>query len=366
MRRRIVTPAAAPPVAPGVAPSVAPGAALSVAPGVANATMARGPIPRRRFVALALGASLAPIAAIAQPQKVRRIGLLVAAGARAPNNMDVFFQGMRELGYVLERNLHVESRYAEHREERLPALAEELLKQDVELIIAAGPAATRAAKAATSTVPIVMGTVDPVEQGLIQSLARPGGNMTGWCMLSSDSAQKELSLLKRAIPRAARVGIVANPSMVKHIVRTGELGEGARGLGIELVFVELEGDDSLEPAFATLRRERVDAFILVPEPNIDRMRERIVALAARSKLPGLYSWRIYADAGGLMSYGPSLRAMIALWPSYVDKILKGARPGDLPVQTPTKFELVLNQRAAKELGFTFPPSLVLAADAVID
>ena len=318
---------------------------------------------RRRLLLAALAA---PLAAAAQAPRVRRIGILVAAGARGPTqNMDVFFKGMRELGYVLEKNLHVETRYAEHVEERLPALAVELVKADVELIVAAGPAATRAARAATATVPIVMGTVDPVEQGLIQSLAQPGGNMTGFCFLSADTAQKQLSLLKQAFPRTSRVGVIANPAMVK-LMRAGALGEGARPLGLELAFVEVSSDESLEPGIASLRKERVDAFIVVPEPNLDRMRERIAALAARDKLPGMYSFRFYVDAGGLMSYGPSLRELIALWPGYVDKILKGARPGDLPVQLPTKYELVLSQRAARELGITFPQSLMLAADATVN
>ena len=318
---------------------------------------------RRRLLIAALAA---PLAAAAQAPRVRRIGILVAAGAKGPNNMDVFFQGMRDLGYALDRNLHVETRFAEHREERLPALAEELLKQDIELLIAAGPAATRAAKAATSTMPIVMGTVDPVEQGLIQSLARPGGNMTGWCFLSTESAQKQLSLLKQAIPNATRVGVVANQHMIGHINRTGELAQGARALGMTLSFVELAEEAGLEAAFAALRRERVDAFIAVAEPNIDKMSKRIAALATQHKLPGMYSFRGYVHDGGLMSYGPSLRAMIAIWPGYVDKILKGAKPGDLPVQLPTKYELVLNQRAARELGLTFPQSLLLAADATVN
>lgn len=321
---------------------------------------------RRRLVGAALAAPLlCSLGALAQSERVRRIGILVPSSARGPNNMDVFFQGLRELGYVEGRNLTVETRFGEGHDDRLAALAGELVKQEVELIVAAGPVATRAARAATSTVPIVMGTVDPVEQGLIASLARPGGNMTGWCFLSTESAQKQLALFKEAIPRASRVGVVANPNMARHIARTGELAQGARALGMSLAFAELASEDELQPAFAALRRERVDAFILVPEPNIDRMRDRIVTLAAQHKLPGMYSWRFYVDAGGLMSYGPSLRAMIALWPSYVDKILRGARPGELPVQTPTKFELVLNQRVARELGFAFPGPLLLAADAIV-
>lgn len=320
---------------------------------------------RRRFLAAALAATL-PSGALSQGPRKRKIGILVAAGARGTSNMDVFFRGMRELGYLLDQNLQVETRFAEHREERLSPLAEELLRQEVELIVAAGPAATRAAKAATSTVPIVFGTVDPVEQGLVQSLAKPGGNMTGWCFLTSESTQKELALFKEAIPKAARVGVLASRRMIEHIGRSGELAQGARALGLTVAFVEVEGREALDAAFAALGRERVDGFVCVPEPHVDRMADRIAELAARHRLPAMYGFRGYVDAGGLMSYGPSLRAMIALWPSYVDKILKGAKPGDLPVQTPTKYELVLNQRAAKELGITFPGPLLLAADSVIN
>lgn len=323
--------------------------------------------PLRRRLLQAAFFTLASPLAFAQAERVRRIGILVPAPASGPHNMDVFLQGLQELGYVQGRNLQVETRFGEGRDDRLPALAEELVRQNVELIVAAGPAATFAAKAATSTVPIVMGTVDPVEQGLVASLARPGGNVTGWCFLTVESARKQLAVLKEAMPRAARFGVIASPAAMTRVRRAGELSAGAGALGVSLALVELPGPDALEAAFATLRKESVDAFIVIPEPAIDRLGERIATLAMASRLPGMYSFRrFYVDSGGLMSYGPSLRAMIALWPSYVDKILKGAKPGELPVQTPTKYELVLNHRAAKAIGFTFPPSLVLAADAVIN
>ena len=324
-------------------------------------------LTRRRLLVAALAAPLVqPYGAVAQGARPRKIGILVPSRPQGPNNMDVFFQGMRELGYEQGRNLVVETRFGGGEDHALPALAADLVKQDVEVIVAAGPAATRAAKAATSTVPIVMGTTDPVEQGLVASLAKPGGNMTGWCFLSTESAQKQLALLKEAIPRAARVAIVASPDLIGRVTHTGELARGARALGLALVFVDLPGPDALEPTFARMKKERVDAFIVVPEPAIDRLRDRFASLAARDRLPAMYVWRFYVDAGGLMSYGPNLRAMIALWPGYVDRILKGARPGDLPVQTPTKYELVLNQRAAKEIGFTFAGPLLLAADTVIN
>jgi putative ABC transport system substrate-binding protein len=321
---------------------------------------------RRLALGLALGAPLlAPLGAFAQPERIRRLGILVPSGSQAPNNMDGFFQGMRELGYVQGRNLVVETRFGEGRDAALPALAAELVKLEVEVILAAGPAATSAAKRATSTVPIVMGTVDPVEQGLIASLSQPGGNMTGWCLLSTESAQKQLALFREAVPQAMRVGVVASPTMTRHITRAGELARGARALGVSLSFLEVPGPEALEPIFAAMRKERLDGFIVMAEPAIDRLRDRLAALASQHRLPAMYYWRFYVDAGGLMSYGANLRDMVALWPGYVDKILKGARPGDIPVQTPTKYELVLNQKAARDMGFTFPGSLVIAADAVI-
>ena len=324
------------------------------------------PHPARRRLLQAAFLTLASPLAFAQSEKVRRIGILVPAPSGGPNNMDVFFKGMQDLGYVPGRNLQVETRFAAGDAERTVALAQELVGQGVELIVAAGPGATRAAKAATSTVPIVMGATDPVEQGLIASLAQPGGNVTGWCMLSVESARKQLALLKEAVPRVARVGVVASPSAMVQHARAGELTAGARALGLSLALVELPGADGLERAFAILRKERVDAFIVMPEPAIDTLRDRLAVLAVQARLPAMYTFRQYADAGGLMSYGPSLRALIALWPGYVDRIFKGAKPGDLPVQTSSTYELVLNHRAAKAIGFTFPSSLVLAADAVIN
>jgi putative ABC transport system substrate-binding protein len=322
---------------------------------------------RRLALGLALGAPLlSPLAAWGQTDKPRRIGVLYPLPRGGPNNMAVFFDGLKELGYVEGRNLVVERRFSDGNDAQLPALAADLVKQNVELIVAAGPPATFAAKAATSTVPIVMGVADPVQHGLIASLAKPGGNMTGWCILTAEGVQKQLALLKEAMPRVSRVGVVTTPSGVAELQRTPEFRRSVQPLGLELVTVEVAGPEGLEQAFATMRRERVDAHVVLPEPRMDQMRDKLAELAARQRLPGIYMWRFYADAGGLMSYGPNLRSLIALWPSYVDKILKGVPPGDIPVQTPTRYELVLNHRAGKAMGFTFPGPLVLAADAVIN
>lgn len=332
--------------------------------------MTQGSNSRRRLLgaALALGAPLlSPLAAWGQTDKPRRIGILFPLPRGGANNMAVLFDGLKDLGYVEGRNLVVERRFSDGDDAQLPALAADLVRQNVELIVAAGPPATFAAKAATSKVPIVMGAVDPVQHGLVASLAKPGGNMTGWCVLTAESVQKQLALIKEAMPRLSRVGVVTTSSGVAELQRNPEFRRSVQPLGLELVTVEVAaGADALEQAFSTMRRERLDAHVVLAEPRMDQMRARLVELAVRHRLPGIYMWRFYADAGGLMSYGPNLRDLIALWPGYVDKILKGVPPGEIPVQTPTRYELVLNNGAAKAMGFTFPGSLVVAADAVIN
>jgi putative ABC transport system substrate-binding protein len=280
--------------------------------------------------------------------------------------MDHFFRALRERGYEEGRNIAIERRHAEGRDDRYAALAAELVAAPVDVLLAAGPSATRAARAATTSIPIVMGTVDAVEQGLITSLARPGGNVTGWTLLSVESAEKQLSLLKEAMPQLSRVAVVANPRMPGHRTVVESVGEGARKMGMRLTSVEVASPEALEPAFATLAKERIEGFFATPDPVVmDRVQAQVTSLAARAKLPGIYQWRSYAQAGGLMSYGPSLTDLIASWATTVDKILKGAKPADLPVETPRRYELVLNDRAAKELGFVFPAALRLAANEVL-
>ncbi len=314
--------------------------------------------------ALALPFAAASAARAQEGGKRHRIGVLMVGGNAGPNNVPVLYDGLRELGYVEGRNLVVERRFATT-DDALEGLARELVKLDVEVIVAGGPTATRAARAATSVVPIVMGTHDPVEQGLIASLARPGGNVTGWCVLSVDTASKQFALLKEAVPRLSRVGLIANPQMAAHATRIGHLTIAARDLGLQVVPIEVTSREAVAAAFATLHKERVEAFAVIPEPQLDLMSGEIARHAAEHRLPGMYTWKLYVSAGGLMSYGPSLPAMMRLWAPYVDKILRGTRPGDLPVETPRKYELVLNQRAAHALGFTFPSALLLAADEVL-
>jgi len=322
---------------------------------------------RRTLLKVALAAPFARAAAshAQATEKRHRIGLLIPASADEPSNVPGFVEGLRELGYEEGRNLVIERRYAGTSEDKLVELARELVKANVELIVAAGPSATRAAREATSAVPIVMGTHDPVEQGLIASLAQPGGNMTGWCVLSVETVQKQFSLLKEAMPKLARAAIVANPRMAGYAYVTSQLDAAGRAVGLQLTRVDISEPGMVAPAFAAMRKERVEAFFVLPEPQLDRMGKQIVTQAAEHRIPGMYTWRLYVLDGGLMSYGPSLPQMIRRWAFYVDKILRGARPADLPVETPRKYELVLNQRAAQALGFVFPSALLLSADEVI-
>ena len=324
-------------------------------------------VRRRLLLRAALAAPLLPaLAARAQKEgKPRRIGILLSQPATAPNHSQHFYGGLRELGWVEGDNLIIETRYAEGREERLPELARELLGLGIEILVAGGPSPTRAAHEATRTVPIVMGTLDPVDQGLIASLARPGGNVTGWCFLSVETAEKQLAVLKEAMPQLTRVAIVANPRMAGHSLRMGQMVKGASTVGLQFVAVDLPDEPSLDAAFERMRAERVQAFVVSPDPTLDRLRSEIVLRAARARLPAMYAWRLYVAAGGLMSYGPSLPTMVRLWAWYVDRILRGAKPADLPVQTPRKYELVLNQAAARGIGFVFPSATLLAADEVI-
>lgn len=336
---------------------------MNVVPGAARAALVREPISRRRFLGAALVAT--PFGAFAQRDRPYRIGVLLP-GSGPGGNMNLFYKGLADLGYVEGRNLVIERRHAEGRDEGYAALASELAKLPVDVIVAAGPSATRAASRASTTIPIVMGTVDPVEQGLIASLARPGGNLTGFAMLSVESGEKQLSLLKEAMPRLQRVAVVANPRMPAHGNVVAALAVASRKLDVQLASIEVASTDAISPAFASMARQKVEAFFVNPEPVVlDRSAKELSALASQHRLPGIYAWRSYVEAGGLMAYGPKLPDLIASWATYVDKILKGAKPADLPVETPRKYELVLNQRAARDLGFTFPASMLLAADSVI-
>ena len=325
------------------------------------------------LTALAFGILVAPLVAEAQPPtKVYRIGWLrpdspPPPSAPYPPHLEAFRQRLRDLGYVEGQNLVMEWRWAEGSEAWLPALAAELVRLKVEVIVVPGTDATLAAQHATRTIPIVMtGANDPVGQGLVASLARPGGNTTGLSNLGVELPGKRLEILKEAVPQSTRIAVLGNPADPAYEPALYTATVAAQALGLHLHVVELRRAEELDTAFAAMIGVGVDALLVLGEPQVtDRLRGRIVDLAAQSRLPAMYDWRMYVDAGGLMSYGASLLDKYQRAAEYVDKILKGAKPADLPVEQPTKFELVINLKTAKALGITMPPSLLLLADEVI-
>jgi putative ABC transport system substrate-binding protein len=314
---------------------------------------------------LTLAVLLVPLIADAQQAtKVHRIGWLRPDPEPA---LDIFRQGLRDLGYVEGQNLIIEQRYAGGSAERLRDLAAELVRLPVEVIVAGGSAATRAAQQATRTIPIVMASSgDPVGLGFVASLARPGGNITGVSNFVADLPGKQLELLKEAVPQSARIAVLTNPAHSSHGTEMEHLAAAAKALGVHVHVVDLRGPDELEGAFAAMTREGAEALVVLGEPLlIDRIIGAIVDRAAQYRLPAIYRWRIQVEAGGLMFYGPNQSAMRRRFAYYVDRILKGTKPADLPVEQPTKFELVINLKTANALGLTLPPSILFQADEVI-
>jgi putative ABC transport system substrate-binding protein len=316
---------------------------------------------------LVLGLLVTPVAIGAQTAPaVWRIGVLRTQSRHALDSAaEGLREGLRELGYVEGQSVLLEYRWAEGRPDRLPALAAELARLDVDVIVTGGEQAILAAKRATSTIPIVMGASnDPVAAGLVASLARPGGNVTGMTIVSPELSRKRLELLKEVLPRASRVAVLHNPGSPGTALDLTQTRDAARRLGLTLHEVEVRRPAALEAAFVTAR-EHADVLIPLADPFFTAHHARIVELARRYRLPGIYYWREYVAAGGLMSYGPSLRALYRRAATHVDKILKGAKPGDLPVEQPATFELVLNLTATKTFGLTIPPSVVARADEVV-
>ena len=328
---------------------------------------------RRQFIALLGGAAAAwPLGASAQQTaKVPRIGYLAANLATAPQLTEAFRQGLHDLGYLEDRNVVIEYRDAEGKLERLPALATELVALKVDVIVtAAGTRAALVARQATRALPIVFIAVgDPVTSGLVTSLARPGGNVTGLSLLFPELVGKCLEYLKQAVPGVSRVTVLWEPSAVaerteKDILKAAEVA--ARALGVRPQFIEARGPADIDRAFSEMARAHAGALTVLSTPMFARERRRLVDLAAKNRLPTMFSFREYVDAGGLMSYGPKLADLVRRAATYVDKILKGAKPADLPVEQPTKFELVINLKTAKSLGLAVPPSLLARADEVIE
>jgi putative tryptophan/tyrosine transport system substrate-binding protein len=315
-------------------------------------------------LALALVLLAAPLAASAQqpPGKSYRIGLL----GDVPSFLDeAFRQGLRELGYVEGQNIAIEHRSPELKYERLPGLAADLVRLKMDVIVAASPAATEAAKRATSTIPIVF-TVsgDPVADGLVASLARPGGNITGLATISPELLGKQLEILKSVAPKVSRVAVLQNPNTHRGVLRQAE--GAARALGVQLQILEARTPSEIDAAFAAMSSQRADGILVLRDAVFRAQRAQITALAAKNRLPAVYGLREEAEVGGLVAYGASVPQLYRRAATYVDKILKGAKPGDLPVEQPTKFELVINLKTAKTLGLTIPPSLLLRADQVIE
>jgi putative ABC transport system substrate-binding protein len=327
-------------------------------------------VERRDFLITAGALLAAPFAAEAQqPAKIARIGFLAVDLAANPRSREPFREGLRDLGYVEGRNVVIEYRDAEGKFERLPALAAELVALKVDVIFAPTVLASLAAKQASKTLPIVFtGVADPVTDGLVTSLARPGGNVTGLSNLAPELVGKRLELLREAVPTVSRVGVLWQPGgggerTDKDMMKRVDLA--ARALGVQLQFVDARGPADLDRAFSDITRARADALIVLPYIMFFYERKRLVDLAAKNRLPAVYSSRQHVDDGGLMAYGANLADLTRRASTYVDKILKGAKPADLPVEQPTKFELVINLKTAKDLGLTIPPSLLARADDLI-
>jgi putative ABC transport system substrate-binding protein len=325
-------------------------------------------LKRREFITLLGGAAAAwPLAARAQqPRKTHTIGFLSPSMAGTPYST-VLFNTLKELGWIEGQNIAIERRYAENRLERLPELAAELVHLNVEVIVATGTLGPLAAKHATSTIPIVMTAAgDPLASGLVASLARPGGNVTGSSLMVPDIAGKRLELLREIMPRLANVAVLWNAANPYPAIVFKETQTAARRLGIEVQSLEVRSPDDFNGAFEKARRQRPDALIEVEDPLTNSLHKRIVEFAAAEQLPSLHGVREEVEAGGLISYGASIPDLFRRAAGYVDKILKGAKPADLPVEQPTKFELVINLKTARALGLDVPWFLQQRADEVIE
>ena len=323
---------------------------------------------RRAFIAIVGGSILAaPLAVEPQETKSRRIQRIgyLSMGSGPSAMTEAFRHGLRELGYVEGQNLLVEYRYAGDRGDRLSALAAELAGLNVALIVVLGNRAARAAREASRTIPIVMAfSSEVMETGFVASLSRPGGNVTGLTTMSPELTAKRLELLRAAYPKVSQVAILWNAAPGKD-AKWGSAKTGAQALALGLHSVEVRGPEDLTRAFAAMTREHADALLAFTDNFTMGNRERIVDLAAQHRIPAIYEVREFTDAGGLMSYGPHIPDMSRRAATYVDKILKGAKPADLPVEQPTKFELVINLKTAKVLGLTLPQSLLVRADEII-
>ena len=325
----------------------------------------------RRKLLIALGGALAaPLVSFAQqrPAKVPRIGYLDAASSDLRSNRaEVLRAGLRDLGYVEGKNIFLEYRWAEGNYERLPGLAAELVQSKVDVIVAASPPAIQAAQRATATIPIIMTrAVDPVGSGFVASLSRPGGNITGLSNINVDVSSKYLELLRVAVPKLSRVSVLVKPGHPDHPAILKNIHATAKTTGVTVLPVQASSVSQVDAAFGAMTRECAEALIVLPDVFFLLQARRIVELAAKNRLPTMFSTREFPEAGGLMSYGQNQVEHFRRAATYVDKILKGAKPGDLPVEQPTKLELIINRRTAKATGLTIPQELLLRADKVIE
>jgi putative tryptophan/tyrosine transport system substrate-binding protein len=320
-------------------------------------------VDRRAFVStVALGLLAAPLAGEAQQAGKVRIGWL------SPDQhqyIEGFRLGLRDLGYVEGQTVVIEERYADGKADRLPGLAAELIRLKVNAIVTSGSAAGLAAKSATTSIPIVSIASDLVAVGLVSSLARPGGNLTGLALMSTDLSPKWLELLREALPEVSRIGVL-HDSSASSVTQLRQIEVAAPSLSVRVLPLEAHDGDGIDRVFARVRKENAGALITLSSAVFAAQMRRIVGLAAKHRVPVLYAGRDFVEAGGLMSYGPNVRDVFRQAATYVDKILKGAKPADLPIEQPTKFALVINMKTAKALGLTIPQSLLQRADQVIE
>ena len=347
------------PLSVGVGPTTA---GETVRPRIARALSATA------GAVLVLLLHFALIANAQQAGKIPRIGVL---WGYSPSDVarfgKAFRQSLADLGYVEGRNIALHERWSEGKSDRLPSLAAELVRLNVDVIVAASTPAARAAQEATKTIPIVLTLVtDPVGDGFAASLARPGGNVTGLSMMHPELSGKRLALLKDIVPKASRVAVVRSPSTPLYARLLRETEVAARALGVQLQVVEVRGSAEFDNVFATLTRDHAEALLWLPDSMFRNHLRRILDLAAKNRLPALYWSRDSVEAGGLMSYGANIPDMYRQAAIFVDKVLKGAKPAELPIEQPSKFELAINLKTAKALGLTVPPSLLVQADKVID
>jgi ABC-type uncharacterized transport system substrate-binding protein len=337
---------------------------------ISTRQQAVGNIKKLKLVVYALCAMLFALCSFAdaqQAKKVFRIGFLGNSTATLEANLvGPFREGLRDLGYTEGRDILIEYRWAEGKYERFPALIAELLAMKLDVIVTAGTPATQAYQRARTSIPLVMVAVgDPVGTGIVASLNRPGGNITGLTSISPELEGKRIELLSEMIPKLSHIAVMWNPRNAYHEIEKKEAQAAATAMRIKVLYLGVQAEDQLKDAFATILKERPEALLVLADRVFLHNRARIMDFAVQHHLPGIYAYLELVEAGGLMSYGPSYAEMHRRAATYVDKILKGAKPADLPVERPTKFELVINLKAAKKIGLTIPPNVLARADRVI-